>query len=466
MGTVLPSYVISPSHLPNCAKRVTSMMGRRPWFRIWRPSSTHAVRAVKVRSALMPVSLSSMRDADPAHRFEHLDLERPDAQVGRLQRRASRRVEGVLLAVAHDAEAAVEDAEVRVQRGADAEVELAVVLVAVEPVAVVGVAVAAHGRRDRLRRLVDRVVVELAQHCGLPGWPWTLGVAATRGQRNPRRSRGHSRRTPRNTAGRRNLAHGRCPRDRDSTVAATAPTCTARRPTTAVEIVVPVHDEERGSRPRSRPLHGYLTDQLHGAVGDHDRRQRQHRRARGRSRSASRPRSTACAACTSTRRAGAARCARRGARAQRTRRRVHGRRPVDRSRRAAPARRAAAERPQRRRHRHAPGIERTRRARPKRELISRGYNLILRTTLRAGFSDAQCGFKAVRADVARELPPLVEDQGWFFDTELLVLAEHNGLRIHEVPVDWVDDPVSRVDIVRTAADDLRGVWRMIRRFAA
>jgi putative flippase GtrA len=102
---------------------------------------------------------------------------------------------------------------------------------------------------------------------------------------------------------------------------------------------------------------------------------------------------------------------------------------------------------------------------PKRELISRAYNLLLRTTLRAGFSDAQCGFKAVRADVARELLPLVEDQGWFFDTELLVLAEHNGLRIHEVPVDWVDDPVSRVDIMRTAADDLRGVWRMLRRFA-
>src|SRR4051794_24555218 len=102
---------------------------------------------------------------------------------------------------------------------------------------------------------------------------------------------------------------------------------------------------------------------------------------------------------------------------------------------------------------------------PKRELISRGYNLLLLTTLRAGFSDAQCGFKALRADVARELLPLIEDQGWFFDTELLVLAEHNGLRIHEVPVDWVDDPVSRDDIVRTATDDLRGVWRMLRRFA-
>jgi putative flippase GtrA len=101
----------------------------------------------------------------------------------------------------------------------------------------------------------------------------------------------------------------------------------------------------------------------------------------------------------------------------------------------------------------------------KRELISRGYNLILRTALRTGFSDAQCGFKAVRADVARSLLPLIEDDSWFFDTELLVLAEHNGLRIHEVPVDWVDDPVSTVDIARTAADDLRGVWRMLRRFA-
>src|SRR2546427_3639733 len=102
---------------------------------------------------------------------------------------------------------------------------------------------------------------------------------------------------------------------------------------------------------------------------------------------------------------------------------------------------------------------------PKRELISRGYNLLLKTTLRAGFSDAQCGFKALRTDVARSVLPLVEDQGWFFDTELLVLAEHNGLRIHEVPVDWVDDPVSRVDIVSTAAADLRGVWRMVRTFA-
>src|SRR4029453_14765868 len=93
----------------------------------------------------------------------------------------------------------------------------------------------------------------------------------------------------------------------------------------------------------------------------------------------------------------------------------------------------------------------------KREVISRGYNLILRGTLAARFSDAQCGFKAIRADVAAGLLPLVEDDGWFFDTELLVLAERSGLRIHEVPVDWVDDPDSRVDVVATAMADLKGI---------
>jgi glycosyltransferase involved in cell wall biosynthesis len=98
---------------------------------------------------------------------------------------------------------------------------------------------------------------------------------------------------------------------------------------------------------------------------------------------------------------------------------------------------------------------------PKRELISRAYNLLLRLTLRGRFSDAQCGFKALRRDAVERLLPLVEDNAWFFDTELLVTAERLGLRIGEVPVDWVDDPDSRVDIVATAADDLRGVWRML-----
>jgi putative flippase GtrA len=97
---------------------------------------------------------------------------------------------------------------------------------------------------------------------------------------------------------------------------------------------------------------------------------------------------------------------------------------------------------------------------PKREIISRGYNLLLHATLGTRFSDAQCGFKAIRADVARALLPLTSDTGWFFDTELLVLAERAGLRIHEVPVDWIDDPGSRVNVAGTALADLRGIARL------
>jgi glycosyltransferase involved in cell wall biosynthesis len=97
---------------------------------------------------------------------------------------------------------------------------------------------------------------------------------------------------------------------------------------------------------------------------------------------------------------------------------------------------------------------------PKRELISRSYNRLLHATLRAHFSDAQCGFKAVRRDALDGLLADVRDNAWFFDTELLVLAQRRGLRIHEVPVDWVDDPDSRVDIVRTAVEDLKGIARL------
>ncbi len=97
---------------------------------------------------------------------------------------------------------------------------------------------------------------------------------------------------------------------------------------------------------------------------------------------------------------------------------------------------------------------------PKRELVSRSYNRILHLVFRNGFRDAQCGFKAVRADAARRLLPAVRDEGWFFDTELLLLAERNGMRITEVAVDWVDDPDSRVRVALTAWDDLKGVARM------
>ncbi len=104
------------------------------------------------------------------------------------------------------------------------------------------------------------------------------------------------------------------------------------------------------------------------------------------------------------------------------------------------------------------------RRRLKREVLSRGYNALVRIGFRAGFSDAQCGFKALRADAARRLLPLVQDDGWFFDTELLLLAERNGMRIHEVPVDWIEDLDSRVDLVPTIGGDLAGLWRMRRAF--
>jgi glycosyltransferase involved in cell wall biosynthesis len=97
---------------------------------------------------------------------------------------------------------------------------------------------------------------------------------------------------------------------------------------------------------------------------------------------------------------------------------------------------------------------------PKRELISRCYNALLHVILGTRFSDAQCGFKAISAHAARTLLPEVRDEAWFFDTELLTLAQRRGMRIHEVAVDWVDDGDSRVEILSTALADLRGVARL------
>ncbi|MGH3797616.1 MAG: glycosyltransferase [Pseudonocardiaceae bacterium] len=108
----------------------------------------------------------------------------------------------------------------------------------------------------------------------------------------------------------------------------------------------------------------------------------------------------------------------------------------------------------------APGA-RTRRS-PRRELISRCYITMIRLSHGARFSDAQCGFKAARTDVIRPLLPHVADEGWFFDTELLLVAEHNGLRVHEVPVDWVEDVDSRVALLSTAWQDVRGLVRVAR----
>lgn len=99
----------------------------------------------------------------------------------------------------------------------------------------------------------------------------------------------------------------------------------------------------------------------------------------------------------------------------------------------------------------------------RRELISRIYNRLLKLALKVRFSDAQAGFKAVTREVVDRVIPLVEDNSWFLDTELLVLAEKLGYRIADIPVTWVEDDDSRVKIVRTALGDLRGIWRLRRR---
>lgn len=96
----------------------------------------------------------------------------------------------------------------------------------------------------------------------------------------------------------------------------------------------------------------------------------------------------------------------------------------------------------------------------KREFISRVYNLMVKAMLFTRFSDAQCGFKAMSRRAVEQIIPQVEDQSWFFDTELLVLAEKQGFRIADIPVRWIEDDDSRVKIFKTGWDDIKGLVRV------
>lgn len=95
-----------------------------------------------------------------------------------------------------------------------------------------------------------------------------------------------------------------------------------------------------------------------------------------------------------------------------------------------------------------------------REIISRIYNLFVRIVLGTRFSDAQCGFKFVSREVVESIVPQIGDQSWFFDTELLVLAEKQGYRTKDLPVVWIEDDDSRVKVIRTAWEDIKGVFRL------
>ncbi|MBI2835652.1 MAG: glycosyltransferase [Acidobacteria bacterium] len=98
----------------------------------------------------------------------------------------------------------------------------------------------------------------------------------------------------------------------------------------------------------------------------------------------------------------------------------------------------------------------------KRQLISLAYNALLKVALKVGFTDAQTGFKAITKEIVRNVLPLVEDQSWFLDTEMLVIAEWMGYRIADIPIVWVEDDDSRVKIMRTAWEDVKGVIRLRR----
>ncbi len=96
----------------------------------------------------------------------------------------------------------------------------------------------------------------------------------------------------------------------------------------------------------------------------------------------------------------------------------------------------------------------------KREIMSRGYNFLLKLLFQTHFSDAQCGFKAVSARVVDDLIPHITDNEWFFDSELLILSEKIGYRIYEEPVIWVDNPGSTVKVLKTVTGDIMGLWRL------
>jgi glycosyltransferase involved in cell wall biosynthesis len=96
----------------------------------------------------------------------------------------------------------------------------------------------------------------------------------------------------------------------------------------------------------------------------------------------------------------------------------------------------------------------------KREITSRGYVLLINTLFWTSFSDVQCGFKALTRATVDALIPLVRDNAWFFDTELLLLALHHGFKIREVPVLWSDDQDSRVKVISTVMEDIKGLLRL------
>ena len=97
-----------------------------------------------------------------------------------------------------------------------------------------------------------------------------------------------------------------------------------------------------------------------------------------------------------------------------------------------------------------------------RTITSKVYIMMIKLLFWVHFSDAQCGFKAVTRNIATTIIPKIQDNEWFFDTELLVVAEKTGYRIYEEPVTWIDNLGSTVRVMKTAQGDIAGLWRIFR----
>ena len=95
-----------------------------------------------------------------------------------------------------------------------------------------------------------------------------------------------------------------------------------------------------------------------------------------------------------------------------------------------------------------------------RTVTSKAYIFLIKCFFLVHFTDAQCGFKAITRNTVSKLLPYIKDNEWFFDTELLVIAEKLGFRIYEEPVTWIDNPGSTVRVWKTASGDIAGLWRL------
>lgn len=97
-----------------------------------------------------------------------------------------------------------------------------------------------------------------------------------------------------------------------------------------------------------------------------------------------------------------------------------------------------------------------------REFTSRILNIFfIQALFNTHFTDAQCGFKAVRKNVVDNLIPKIVDNDWFFDGELLIVAEKSGYKIYEEPVHWVDNPGSTVRLLSTISGDIATIGRLL-----